>query len=141
MSGLLTHPTWMEMDYAALGSNVAALRRRLAPGTRLIASVKANAYGHGIIEVARRLAELAVDTLATGSLRDALAVREAGIGADIIMLGATLPEGIPQLLEHGFVWSMASCRRCTRWSWPSPSAGQPVARLASTSRSTAATVA
>jgi alanine racemase len=103
MSGLLTHPTWMEMDYAALGSNIAALRRRLAPGTRLIASVKANAYGHGIIEVARRLAELAIDTLATGSLRDALAVREAGIGADIIMLGATLPEGIPQLLQHGFV--------------------------------------
>src|SRR5262245_17010723 len=103
MTGPLTHPTWMAMDYAALATDLAALGRRLAPATRLIASVKANAYGHGIIEVARRLAELAIDSLATGSFREALAVREAGIETEIIMLGATLPEGIPQLLAHGFV--------------------------------------
>ena len=90
------------MDYAALGTNVAARRRRLSPATRLIASVKANAYGHGIIEMARHLAELAIDRLATGSFGDALAVREAGIDADIIMRGAALPDGIAQLLAHGF---------------------------------------
>jgi alanine racemase len=76
--------------------------RRLSPATRLIASVKANAYGHGIIEVARHFAERAIDSLATGSFGAALAVREAGIDADIIMLGATLAEGMPQLLAHGF---------------------------------------
>ena len=43
MSGLLRHPTWMQMDCAALDRNVAALRRRLAPATRLIASLKATA--------------------------------------------------------------------------------------------------
>jgi alanine racemase len=100
---LLTHPTWMEMDYVALDGNLAALRRRLAPGVRIIASVKANAYGHGVIEVVRRLAGLGVDTVATGAFSDAVALRRAGFDIDILMLGATLPEGIPQLLEHRLI--------------------------------------
>jgi alanine racemase len=97
---LVTHPTWMEMDYAALAVNLGALRRRLAPGVRVIASVKANAYGHGVIEVVRRLVDLGLDMVATGAFRDAVALRRAGFDLDILMLGATLPEGIPALLAQ-----------------------------------------
>src|SRR5581483_528394 len=100
---LLTHPTWMEMDYAALDGNLAALRRRLAPGVGVIASVKANAYGHGLIEVMRRLVGTGIDTVATGAFRDALALRRAGFDVDILMLGATLPEGIPELVQHRLI--------------------------------------
>lgn len=100
---LATHPTWMEMDYDALATNLAALRRRLPRGERIIASVKANAYGHGVIEVVRRLANLNVDIVATGAFRDALAIREAGLGVDILMLGATLPAGIADLLRHRLI--------------------------------------
>jgi alanine racemase len=93
----------MEMDYGALDSNLAALRRRLAPGVRIIASVKANAYGHGIAEVVQRLAQSGIDLVATGSFRDALTLRQAGFDDEILMLGGTLPEGIPDLLEHRLI--------------------------------------
>ncbi len=100
---LVTHPTWMEMDYDALAVNVAALRRRLVPGVRIIASVKANAYGHDVMEVARPLAGLGIDTVAPGASRDGVALRQAGFDVDILMLGATLPEGIPELLQHRLI--------------------------------------
>jgi alanine racemase len=57
---LAARPAWRELDLDALGSNLAEARRRAGPGTRLIASIKADAYGHGVVAVARRLSELGV---------------------------------------------------------------------------------
>jgi alanine racemase len=51
---LAARPAWRELDLDALGSNLAEARRRAGPGTRLIASIKADAYGHGVVAVARR---------------------------------------------------------------------------------------
>ncbi|MFM9845427.1 MAG: alanine racemase [Dongiaceae bacterium] len=95
-------PLWMEIDPAALAHNLAYVRQ-LAGQRRLIASVKANAYGHGAVEIARRLETLGVDTLWTGSIAEAIAMREAGIKARILLFAGYLPAEIPQLLAHGFV--------------------------------------
>lgn len=94
-------PCWIEIDLGALAHNVAVLRRGLAPGTRIIAALKGDAYGHGIGPVARRLVDCGVETLATGNLRDARAIRDAGVDAEILMFAGPLPEGIPALLEAG----------------------------------------
>src|SRR5262249_38355304 len=67
---------------------------------RLIASVKANAYGHGAVTMARELARLGVETLWTGSIDEALAIRAAGIGARLLLFGGYLPGDIPALLRH-----------------------------------------
>ncbi len=80
-----------------------AIVRKLAGQRRLIASVKANAYGHGAVEFARRLEALGIDTLWTGSIAEAIAMREAGIKARILMFAGYLPAEIPQLLARGFV--------------------------------------
>ena len=69
-------------------------------GVEVIASIKANAYGHGAVPVARTLAAEGVDRLATGSFEEAVAVREAGVGLPILMLPAALPSGIGHLLRH-----------------------------------------
>ena len=95
-----TRPTFMEVDLAALDANYRYLKSRLAPGTRVIASVKGNAYGLGIVEVSRRLVALGADALTTGAFTDALAIRQAGLDCEIVMFGGTLPDGIPALLAE-----------------------------------------
>jgi len=93
-------PLWAEIDRAALAHNLAVVRR-LAGQRRLIASVKANAYGHGAVTMARELARLGVVTLWTGSVDEALAIRAAGIETRILLFGGYLPKDIPTLLRHG----------------------------------------
>jgi len=93
-------PVWAEIDLAALAHNLDVVRW-LAGGRRLIASVKANAYGHGAVPMARELARLGVGMLWTGSIEEALAIRAAGIDARILLFGGYLPGDIPALLQHG----------------------------------------
>lgn len=90
-----------EVSLDALEQNIRAFRQRLTAGTRLLASVKANAYGHGAIEVARAAAALGVDYLGVAFLDEALQLRRAGIQAPILVLGYTPPEGYPAAREQG----------------------------------------
>jgi alanine racemase len=99
-SGEPLRPLWADIDLAALVHNLAVVCR-LAGSRRLIASVKANAYGHSALPIARELVRLGVDTLWTGSIDEALALRAAGIGARILLFGGYLPSDIPALLRHG----------------------------------------
>ncbi len=94
-------PCWMEIDLGALADNVEVLRSRLGPDRHIIAALKGDAYGHGIGPVARCLARADVHSLATGSLRDAVAIRDAGVELPILMFAGPLPEGMAPLLERG----------------------------------------
>lgn len=97
---LATHPAWMEFDLGALVANYAELQRRAGPGVKIIASLKANAYGHGIVAAAKTLSGLDTYALSTGSFRDAVAVRDAGITTPILMFGGNLPTGISDYLRY-----------------------------------------
>lgn len=82
------HRAWIEVDHAALVANLAALRH-LAGGEKVvIAVVKANAYGHGAIEVSRTLLDHGAERLAVATLREGLELRDAGIEAPILVLWA-----------------------------------------------------
>lgn len=96
-------PNSIDIDLDALDSNVREIRRRIRPGVAIIASVKANAYGHGIVAIARRLSAAGVEMLATGSFADAVAVRKAGITTPVLMMGGALPAAIPELLRRDLV--------------------------------------
>lgn len=98
-----TRPNVMLVDLGAIDHNLALARRLSQPGKAIIASVKANAYGHGIVPVSRRLAAGGVEVLATGSFADALAMREAGIETPILMMGGALPSAMTELLHHGIM--------------------------------------
>jgi alanine racemase len=91
---------WMEIDLGALKANYRELRRRVGPDTKLLAAVKANAYGHGAVCVARELAAEEVYAFGTGSIEDAVAIRRAGVGTKIILFGSPLPEAAAQLLRE-----------------------------------------
>ena len=81
--------TWAEIDLAALAHNYRALTAMLAPGCRFLGVVKADAYGHGAVPVAKRLEELGCGYLAVACLQEAAELRAAGVSAPILILGRT----------------------------------------------------
>ena len=97
-------PNRAEFDLAALRHNLRELRALAGPESKIIAALKANAYGHGAAAVARALADDG-DTfaLATGSFEDALAIRGAGVDLPLLMFGGALPEAAPVLLAHDLI--------------------------------------
>jgi alanine racemase len=80
------HRAWIEIDHSALAGNVAVLQRLAGEGRGVIGVVKANAYGHGAIEVSRTLLRHGIDRLAVATLGEGLALRQAGIEAPILIL-------------------------------------------------------
>lgn len=93
-------PRVMEFDLGALTHNYRTLRAQIGPEPHIIPALKGNAYGHGVGPIARCLAEFDINSLSTGSLQNALAIREAGIDLPIVMFGGTLPEGMPAMSLH-----------------------------------------
>ncbi|CAM3487396.1 alanine racemase [Saccharibacillus brassicae] len=87
-------PTQAVVDLDALRANYEAFRLHLEASTLLLACVKANAYGHGAVEVSRELERLGADYLSVAFLDEALELREAGIVMPILVLGYTPPEGL-----------------------------------------------
>ena len=86
---------WVEVDLAALRHNVAAIRHRIG-NAKLMAVVKADAYGHGLAQVAGVLMQCGVDALAVANLTEALLLRQVGgPGWPILMLGSALPMFFP----------------------------------------------
>ncbi len=90
--------TWAEVDLKALKHNYLALRETLSAGCRFVGVVKANAYGHGAVAVAKTLEEAGADYLAVACLDEAVELREHGIAMPILILGVTPPEFAGELL-------------------------------------------
>ena len=92
---------WVEIDASALRNNVAEFKRRLARGPRLGAVVKSNAYGHGMIEIARIAATASVDWLCVNNASEGVALREAGLTLPILVMGYVPLDGLGEIVEHG----------------------------------------
>ena len=81
--------TWAEVSMEKLAHNYHALRNLTPHGTKFLGLVKADAYGHGAIPVAKKLEELGADYLGVACLDEAVELRENGIQAPILILGCT----------------------------------------------------
>jgi len=88
-SGGLCQRAWVEIDQAALAHNVRQLKKLLASKTQLMAVVKADAYGHGATMVARTALDAGAGGLCIATVQEGIQLREAGIEAPILLLGAT----------------------------------------------------
>ena len=89
--------------------NVRALMRR-APDARLMAVVKADAYGHGAVPVARAALEAGADTLAVVTVEEAAELRGAGIAAPILVFTDLLPDKLPLAGRLGLTVTAHSIR-------------------------------
>lgn len=91
-------PTWAEVDLDAIAHNVQTLRR--AAGVPVMAVVKADAYGHGAVPVARAALAAGAEWLAVARVEEGLALRAAGIRAPVLVLGWAPPEAAAAAVRH-----------------------------------------
>src|SRR5262245_50728723 len=85
---------WAEVDLSALRANLAWIRHRVGDAVKIITVVKADAYGHGLRQIAALLMQSGTDVFGVANLTEAVAIRSVGKGWPILMLGACLPHEI-----------------------------------------------
>ena len=95
-------PTWSDIDLSAIAHNVRLLAN-LAHPAELCAVVKADAYGHGMIPVARTAVDAGATTLAVALVDEGLLLREAGIDTPILLLSEPRPNEFAQVVEFGLI--------------------------------------
>ena len=98
---------WAEISLSAIGHNIEEVRKRLAPGVRLLAVIKADAYGHGAVRVGKYL-EDRVDYFAVATLEEAVELRENGIRLPILILGYTSPSQYEDLVAFDITQTIYS---------------------------------
>ncbi len=115
-------PAWVDVDLAALEHNLAAIRRRLSgSGTpagmpvKIMAVVKADAYGHGAVGVSQALAAAGVDWLGVALLEEGAEIRRAGLLLPILVLGTARPEKIALYARYRLTPTLSSLAELTRW--------------------------
>lgn len=94
---------WIEIDTAAIAHNVATLKSRIPHETLLMAVVKADAYGHGVGEVARSVIAAGADRLGVATVDEAIELREAGFTAPVQLLSEPPIEAVEVLVEHAII--------------------------------------
>jgi len=92
--GYFYRDTWAEIDLDCITENVISVKKQLPQEVNIIAVVKANAYGHGDVQVAKTALAAGAVYLAVAFMDEAIALRNKGINAPILVLGATRPEDI-----------------------------------------------
>lgn len=92
--------TWAEIDLDHLAYNIGLLRTAAGAGKKLMAVVKADAYGHGDQMIAKELAAIGINRFAVSNLEEAIALRQCGISGQILILGATPAEYASLLSEY-----------------------------------------
>ncbi|WP_035350502.1 alanine racemase [Fictibacillus gelatini] len=86
--------TWAEIDLTCIEHNIRSIKAILTPKAHVMAVVKANGYGHGAVEVAKRALEAGASFLGVALLDEAISLREAGIKAPILVLGRVRPQDV-----------------------------------------------
>lgn len=93
-------PVWLEINLDAIAHNVRTIKGIVGRNTQIIAVVKANAYGHGAVEVSQVALENGVAILAVGVVEEGIILRKAGIKAPILICGLTLEDQLKPLLSY-----------------------------------------
>ncbi len=94
---------WVETDLAALSCNVNQFRQVLSPGSRVMAVVKADAYGHGAVPVSLYLQKRRITDFAVATASEGIQLRQAGIRGNILILGYTSPDEWPGVYENDLI--------------------------------------
>src|SRR5699024_9015694 len=84
--------TWAEIDLDAIGYNIEQMQQSLPDKSNIIAVVKANAYGHGAVQIAKKALQCGAKALAVALMEEATELRDAGIAAPILVFGRVSPK-------------------------------------------------
>ncbi|HMT21419.1 MAG TPA: alanine racemase, partial [Promineifilum sp.] len=103
-------PTQVEVDLSRLAANYRAIQAHVAPAA-VMPILKANAYGHGLIEVARHMQSLDAPYLGVAFLEEGILLREAGVTTPILVLGGIIGNQVPLFLEHDLTLTASSVEK------------------------------
>jgi alanine racemase len=117
---------WAEIDLAALERNLKLIRASLPAAMRYVAVVKADAYGHGLHQVAARLMHAGADLFAVANVTEAAALRELGPGWPILVLGPLLPEEDRFLADHDLAAMVSGAEEVARFEAVGRAAGRAI---------------
>jgi alanine racemase len=109
-SNSMTRPTVVEVNLARLTANFQAIQTAVTPA-KVMVVLKANAYGHGLIETARHLVNVGADYLGVAYLEEGIWLRENGIDAPILVMGGLLSDQTPLYLEHNLTVTASSVEK------------------------------
>jgi alanine racemase len=101
MDARTIRPAWAEVDLDALSHNIREVRRLTSKDSKILAAVKADAYGHGAVEASRVFLGNGADRLGVATLTEALELRDACIEAPILTFGYTTEEQFETLIKNG----------------------------------------
>jgi alanine racemase len=98
--GFFYRDTWAEIDLDRVTENIKGLKQRLPKNVEVIAVVKANAYGHGDLQISKTALAAGATYLAVAFLDEAVSLRKKGINAPILVLGASRPQDVNLAARH-----------------------------------------
>lgn len=114
MKNDLRHRAWAEIDLSAFERNLGKIKAALPGRVRYIAVVKADAYGHGMPQIVSRLLQCDVDCFAVANVYEAADVREIGPGAEILVLGALLPEELGHIVAYDLTVAVSNAEEIAK---------------------------
>jgi len=121
----LLRPTWVEISLSKLRRNFQCVRA-LAGNRKVMAVVKADAYGHGAVAVARCLAGEGVDWFGAATVEEAVELREAGIAQPILLLGGLYMSDPAHLIQYQLTPSVSSTARLDTYTEVARRLGKPI---------------
>ncbi len=110
-------PTWLEIDLSAIGDNTQHIKRLVGPNVQVLVSLKADAYGHGALRVARTVLHNGATWLGVATVSEAQPLRAADIAAPILVFGYTAPWQARELVRldlRATVYSLESAQALSR---------------------------
>lgn len=119
--------SWVEVDLEALAANVMAIRSVVGPGVRILVLVKADGYGHGAFETARRVLASGADRVGVARLHEGIHLREHGIEAPIHVLEPFHPQDLPDYDRYGLVPTICELEAAECLSVHGLDTGRPLA--------------
>ncbi|MFW6080306.1 MAG: alanine racemase [Desulfosalsimonas sp.] len=121
---MVPYDVWAEIDLAAVSQNIRNLKASLAEGTRVMAVVKADAYGHGAVPVSKAVLEAGADCLAVARIAEAIELRHAGIKCQILIFGRTAPCLTRRLIQYDLTQTVFSLKDASAMSDQAKASGR-----------------
>lgn len=109
----VVRPTYVEVNLTRLTENYRAIEQAVAPA-KVMPVLKANAYGHGLVEIARHVVSLGAPYLGVAFLEEGILLREAGITAPILVMGGIIGNQVPLFLQHNLTLTASSVEKITQ---------------------------
>jgi len=101
-------PTRVEIDLDSIAYNIHQIRKKVGNKTKTMAVMKANAYGHGAVEVAKVAIDAGAQWLAVALVEEGIQLREAGIQSPILILGSTPPDQVHEVIKYNLSQTVCS---------------------------------